>query len=425
MKFKTMAAGLLTSVMLTGGAFAQEIQLEWWDFLGGGDGVRMKTLIEEFNAEHAGKIKINATTLEWGTPFYTKVQTSAAVGEGPDLMTYHLSRLPLGVEGGALSELTTEELAAAGLASSDFGAANWQAAQVDGKTYAVPFDIHAIVLYYNKDILGKAGLLDANGLPTGLDGVENFSAALAKVKEAGAEQGVSFQSAGDGTNWRIFYSLLGQQGGTFLDADGQFLSGDNLGKAQTAVQTMADWVSGGYALSNVEYPASVAAFTGGKAAFHINGVWEVPTMVDLHAKGELFEWGAIELPMFFTQKATWADSHAFAIPANPNGDDPATRAAALQAIAWMNKHSTFWATAGHIPAYNGARETEEFKTMQPNATYSVLADTAFFDPSSPLAGVASPTYAAIGNFVFPAISGEMTAQEAVEGMRDDLQSQAY
>ena len=38
--------------------------------------------IDEFNKEHAGKIKIEATTLEWGMPFYTKVQTSTAIGAG-------------------------------------------------------------------------------------------------------------------------------------------------------------------------------------------------------------------------------------------------------------------------------------------------------------------------------------------------------
>ena len=68
----------------------------WSDFLGGGDGVRMKKLIEDFNKEHADAIEIQATTLDWACPFYAKVQTSAAVGEGPDMMTYHAraSRLP-------------------------------------------------------------------------------------------------------------------------------------------------------------------------------------------------------------------------------------------------------------------------------------------------------------------------------------------
>ncbi len=56
--------------------------ITWWDFLSGGDGVRMKALIKEFNDTHPD-IRINATTLEWGVPFYSKVQTAAAVGQQP------------------------------------------------------------------------------------------------------------------------------------------------------------------------------------------------------------------------------------------------------------------------------------------------------------------------------------------------------
>jgi multiple sugar transport system substrate-binding protein len=420
---KSVKAALVASAMMVSGAYAQAIEVTWWDFLGGGDGVRMKTLLDEFNAENEGKIHINATTLEWGVPFYTKAQTSAAVGEGPDVMTYHLSRIPLGVSTGTLSEITAEELAAAGLAASDYPAANFAATQVDGKSYAIPFDMHAVVLYYNKDMLDKAGLIGADGLPTGLDGIDNFTAALGKLKEGGAEYGLSIHSAAGDSLWRIFYSLFGQQDGQFLSADG-FLTGDNLDKAVKATDVIASWISGGFTPGATEYPASIALFTGGKAAMHINGVWEVPTMTDLNAKGELFNWGAIPLPTFFDHPATWADSHAFAIPNNVGKDvDPAKRAAVLQVIAWMNKHSTFWATAGHLPAYNAARDNDEFKAMLPNANYAKLADTAVFDPTSVLTGVASPAYDAAGNFLMPAINGEMTAQEGMEGMRDDLQGQ--
>ena len=108
--------------------FAQQTVV-WWDFLGGGDGVRMKKLIDDFNKEHDGQIKIDATTLEWGVPFYTKVQTSTAVGDGPDIMTYHESRMPLGISTNVLSPLAPQELTAAGIKASDFGLANWKAAQ--------------------------------------------------------------------------------------------------------------------------------------------------------------------------------------------------------------------------------------------------------------------------------------------------------
>jgi multiple sugar transport system substrate-binding protein len=43
---------------------------------------------------------------------------------------------------------------------------------------------------------------------------------------------------------------------------------------------------------------------------------------------------------------------------------------------------------------------------------------------SVLAGVASPVYDAAGNYVVPAMSGEMSPADAAKQMRDDLQSQA-
>ncbi len=70
---------------------------------------------------------------------------------------------------------------------------------------------------------------------------------------------------------------------------------------------MQKWVKSGWTPAKTEYPASIALFTSGKAAMHINGVWEVPTMVDLAKKGKLFDWGAIQIPALYAHPATWAD----------------------------------------------------------------------------------------------------------------------
>lgn len=47
-------------------AFAKQ-DIIWWDFLSGGDGVRMKALIDAFNKEHPD-IQVKGTTLEWACP---------------------------------------------------------------------------------------------------------------------------------------------------------------------------------------------------------------------------------------------------------------------------------------------------------------------------------------------------------------------
>jgi multiple sugar transport system substrate-binding protein len=419
---KIVCAGIATAALMIGAAHATET-IVWWDFLSGGDGVRMKAMLDEFNKEHAGKVQIDATTFEWGVPFYSKVQTSAAVGQGPDVMTYHESRMPLGVSTGTLSALSPDELAAAGIKASDFGPANWKAAQgPDGKQYAVPLDIHSIILYYNKDLLKKAGLLGDDGKPKGLDGVDNFNAAVAKLTANGV---TGLSVPGDNASgWRIFYTLLNQQGGEFLK-DGKFLDGANLDKATKALTEMNKWVKEGWAPKNTEYPASIALFTSGKAAMHINGVWEVPTMIDLAKKGKLFDWGAIQIPVLFDKPATWADSHAFAIPDRKgNPVPPEKRKLVLDAVHWFNEHSLEWAGGGHVPAYLPVQDSAEFKALKPNSDYVSLAKTAVFDPVSTLAGVASPVYDAAGNYVVPAMSGEIAPADAAKQMAEDLQGQA-
>jgi len=423
LKIALAATALLAVAGATSATFAKDT-IVWWDFLGGGDGVRMKALIDQFNKEHADSVEIQATTLDWGTPFYTKVQTSAAVGQGPDMMTYHESRIPLGISTGSLSPITPEELKASGIQASDFEPANWKAAEsADGTQYAVPLDIHSIILYYNKTLLKQAGLLGDDGKPKGLDGVANWDAALAKLTANGVV-GLSVPTADGATMWRIFYTLLNQQDGVFLNKDNKFLDGDNLDKATTALTEMQKWVKSGWTPSQTEYPASIALFTSGKAAMHINGVWEVPTMVDLQKKGQLFDWGAIQIPTFYAHPATWADSHSFAIP-NRQGNpvDPAKRKLVLDTIHWFNQHSLSWAGGGHIPAFKPVRDSEDFKNLKPNSDYAGLAATAVFDPVSTLAGVASPVYDAAGNYIMPAMNGDMDPADAATQMRDDLQGQ--
>jgi multiple sugar transport system substrate-binding protein len=405
---------------MTSAAHAEETVV-WWDFLAGGDGVRMKQLISDFNAAHQGEIKIDATTLEWGTPFYSKVQTSAAVGEAPDVMTYHASRIPLAVKQGILQEITPEDWSTMGLGKEDYAAATWDAVTVDGKQYAVPLDTHPIVLYYNKDLLAKAGALGDDGKPKGMDSREGFEATLQALKDSGVKYPLGSVTADGNFMFRTIYSLMGQQDGELMTGD-EFLAGDNAEKLQNALSVLQDWTKKGLQSTYSDYPATVALFTSGEAAMMINGVWEVPTMTDLQKEGKLFEWGAVELPVIFDHPSTYADSHTFAIPAN-NGKEmsPEKRAAVLEVISWISKNSLLWATAGHIPAYGPVTASAEYEAMEPNATYSSLTSNMIFDPKTPLAGIAGPIFDVMSTYFVPTLNGEMDPAEAVEEIKLGLE----
>lgn len=411
--------GLAAAAMMATAAQAEETVV-WWDFLGGGDGVRMKQLISEFNEANAGDVQIDATTLEWGVPFYTKVQTSVAVGEAPDVMTYHASRIPLAIDQGVLDEITADDWAAMGFDQNDFASQIWDAVTgPDGKTYGVPLDTHPIVLYYNKDVLGAAGQLNDDGTPSGMGSREGFTAMLQAIADSGQVKFPLGSVTADGNfMFRTIYSLVGQQNGELL-TDGEFLVGDNATKLENALGVLQEWTNAGLQSTYTDYPATVALFTSGEAAMMINGVWEVPTMTDLHANGKLFEWGAVELPVIFDKPATYSDSHVFAIPKG-SAEDPAKRAAVLKVMAGILNESLFWATAGHIPANKAVTDSAEYKAMQPNATYSPLTANMIYDPKTPLAGVAGPIFDVMSTYFVPTLNGEMDPSEAVAEITYEL-----
>jgi multiple sugar transport system substrate-binding protein len=207
-----------------------------------------------------------------------------------------------------------------------------------------------------------------------------------------------------------------------LSEGGEWFAGDNADKLTNALTVVSNWVKDGYCPPYTDYPGAVALFTAGQAGFHVNGVWEVPTLNDLTEQNKLgFEWGAIELPVFFGHPSTYEDSHAFAIPNNVGKEpDPAKRAAVLEIIKWMEAHALFWATAGHIPANKHVTDSAEYKAMQPQATYAVLTENGIFDPKSKFAGVAGAVFEAAANNFTAAVNGEVEPAEAVQAMRDEL-----
>lgn len=410
--------GLGSLLVLVGGVHAQPVTVTIWDLLSGGDGVRFQQIVDDFNASQ-DRIQVERTTLEWGVPFYTKVRTSVAAGQQPDVVTYHLSRLPAAVADGILNPLSDADLTSVDLAKSNFPANLIDKATVDGELYAVPIDIHPLVLYYNKDLLSEAGLLAPDGLPKNLNGIDNFTQTLQAVKERTGNLGISLSSEG-GTAWRIWYSLVSQQNAQVFD-DGQVAFGE---AGVRALEDIAGWVRDGLAPRSADYPASVALFTGGDAAFFINGVWEVPTLVDLAAEGELpFDYGIMPLPRLYDVRATWADSSTLAIPnddANPMSEEK--RRAVLEFIAFVERNELVWASGGHLPAYLPVFNSPEYKAMEPNRQYAAVSEQVVFEPNVIIAGAAGPVMDAATNFLTPAFDGQISAAETLALFQEQLEA---
>jgi len=411
-------------------AHAAPTELVDWDFLSGGDGVRMTQIVDEYNKSQ-NEIHVTKSTLTWGEPFYTKVHTAVVSGQTPDVMTYHLSHFAAGIASKDLRPITTEELAQAGLKASDFQQSivdrslqlSKEYGQID-QLFGVPLDIHTLVLYYNKTALQKAGLLDSDGKPTGLDNVESFTKMLAaaKAKTKLLPIAWSTNSADPASCWRLWYTLFVQQNGAFVKA-GQLTFDDVGHQGSKALQVISDWAKDGFVPKNTTYPSMVALFTAGRSLFMINGNWEVPTLVDMQKQGKLpFEYGIAPFPKLFDNQDTWADSHQFAIPNNSKTPaSPEKVAAALKFVAYVVKQLT-WAGGGHIPAYLPVQESDAYKQMSPNNQYSAgAAKDVTFEPTLPIFGVGSPSFTAISNFLVPVINGQLPVDKGLAQFTGELE----
>lgn len=307
----------------------------------------MKQIVDTFNSSQKD-IVVQRTTQTWGNPFYTKVHTGVVSGQVPDVMTYHLSHLPAGLRGKDLRPLTAAELAQGGLKPADFQTNLANTMLTDAKAqagqaswYAVPLDTHTFVLYLNKDLLKKAGVLGANGQLVGVNSVAGMTALLRQIKAKTGVTPLGLSTNQDPANvWRLWYTLFLQQGGTLV-RDGKLDLTDLDTKGKVALQVMADWAKEGLIPKNTQYPANVALFTAGRTAIMANGNWEVPTMVDAKTKGTLkFDYGVVSFPKLYANQKTWADSHMLAIPANAKGQlSPEKLKAVMTFVGYVQKQA--------------------------------------------------------------------------------------
>ena len=391
-----LGAGALLGITATGSPWeGDDKTVSFWHLFSGGDGERLAVMLDDYAKANTG-IDVEPLTLTWGPPYYTKLALAAAGDRPPDVAAFHASRLGAYAPQGLLTPLDTEMLARNGITEDKFLPEVWKRGQFDGKQYLIPLDTHPLVLYYNKDLAKKAGLMDGDRLKE-LNGQDEVLDAFVAMKEATGGSGVSFEVRGV-MLWRIWTTFYAQLGGSAMfTPDGQELTMDDE-KAEQAVAFMTELTRGRkVAPDNLDYPASVAAFTNGTSGFMLNGAWEVPTM-----EAAELPYDIVPIPTVFDKPANWADSHAFCIPEGSRSEEQLNSAMAF--IGGMLERAQTWAEGGHIPSWQPVVESQEYQTLEPQSNYVEAAERATTGPSVWFGGAGSE----LENEAYAAFQGSLT-----------------
>ncbi|WP_327171224.1 extracellular solute-binding protein [Streptomyces sp. NBC_01336] len=388
-------------------------RVRYWNLFSGGDGYNMIAMLDAFRKEHPD-IDVKDSTLQWGSPFYTKLAMAAAGNRAPDLGVMHLGRVTGFSPGRLLDPWDVGLLAKYGVKEADFNPALWKRAVIDGKLYALPLDIHVQLCFYRKDVLGRAGLLGDDGRIVPVTSPDEWFDVLRKAKKATKKglQTIGMWASDQNFQWWFFVAFYTQLGGTWFDAANSDVTFDT-DKATQVLEFMRRHITDGYSDPGFAGGAGAEQFVNG-SPFCWEGNWSVPVF-----SGAKVEYGATPLPPVFGKPATHAESHAFVLP-HQSGRGGDTNEGAHRLAAYVVRHAQQWAAGGHIPAYTPTLSTAAYQQLSPQNEYASAMAHQATEPKVWFAGSTGILAQRVGPIVVSSTLGSAKPEAAARGMKGML-----
>ncbi len=277
----------------------EPIQLTWWKTFETSENVQ--DLISDYQALHKN-VTINYVKKDV-TDYEQELLNATASGTGPDIFTIHNDWLPkqkdkISPMPATLMSLRGYHDAFADVASTDFVA--------DNKIYAVPLALDTLAIYYNKDLLGSAGISQP---PTTWPELVADIQKLTKTGSAGTftRSGVALGTSSNVNRAADILSLLMLQNGTqFYSADlgeatfdqsqdnpGSSSGSFNPGATALAFYTQFADPSKVTYTWNSKSDFSLDAFTQGKVALMVSYSYLEPM---IKSRAPTLNWGVSSIP---------------------------------------------------------------------------------------------------------------------------------
>lgn len=341
-------------------------KLEFWGGWTGPDGDVMRKLVDQYNASHPS-VQVTLTTQQW-TPLFDKFLLGVKSGNQPDLLAMHPPDVPQFAALGLLQDVGAT-IKTQGFSAGDFAAPAWNGTFYQNVQYAYPLDLHMHAVYYNADLLAKAGLTPPTDWISG-DAFVKLATALTVDKggkhpgdsgfdpSAILQYGLSLPNNHHG--FFMWYALLNGQGDHLLDAGQQKLDFPDADGA-SAWQWLQDLVFK-YSVTPTGQTSQLQDFLTGKTAMLIDGPWQIPAM----EKQAGLRWGTFPFPQAFAKKAVWGSGHSLTVPKQ---QDAKRTQAAKDLAQWIVQNSAAWGGSGNLPALNTARENAAFKALPGRAGF--------------------------------------------------------
>ncbi len=310
-----VAVVALMALLVSGSAFASEkVSLTlMWQNSGVDSGTDwMRDTVAMFQEQNP-HIEFELMDSTWGDQYLTQITTMMATGRTPDIFaTWTSGRMEPFVEAGRMYDLSDRLdndpefysfLQAGPLASTTF----------DGGIYAIPYNLNAEFIYYNKQVFDNLGL----SIPQTWDEFMN----IIEVTKANGIIPIALGNAETWTGTIPYMMIAARIGG--LEAIAETMAGERPWTDPIFIEAgnvLQDLINIGAFEANVNGISPNEArgkFMNGQAALWINGTWEIAVLS--HQMG-IENYGVFALPEFPGGQGKMTDQIVFADQAYAIGE---------------------------------------------------------------------------------------------------------
>jgi multiple sugar transport system substrate-binding protein len=414
--FRGLFLGMLISVGAIAGARAQAVEIEYWQYVFDARVKAMNELIKRFEAANPN-IKVKHTTFPYAD-YQTKIVAAAPAGQGPDVVQLFYGWVDNFIAGKVIRPLPRDAFPPEMIEKEFYPIVS--AMKRDGEYYGLPTAVRSLALFYNKKIFQEAGLDPAKPPKTGEEFLEwakklTVKDGSGKVTRYGFELPNTWATA----RW-IWFSLMYQFGGTFLDDKG--LAAVDSEASQKALQYLVDLINV-HGVTNPEVGGNKGedAFASKQVAMKFIGPWEVNLRM-----AQKMNFMTAQLPVFGQKAAVWANSHCMAVSKQKSDDKLAADGTFMK---WFfDNFAAPATTVGIIPQSKAVRESAAFTGTEQYKYFKSFVDDLPNIVYEPLI----PQYLSVFSFDKPtplvtnlqaALSGSKPVPDALKAMKEGLDAQ--
>jgi multiple sugar transport system substrate-binding protein len=375
MKTRTKSIAIALGCLLSSGLAQAKTELQLQRFFGAcnaeyGESVDvsaasgecgiMTTLINKFNQENPD-IDVKVTTVEW--PGYDQLTAQMASRTPPDVVTMHNSVIS-DYQSRHLIVPVDEFLQEAGVDKSTFTPTAQKGVTRDGEFYGLPLDTWTMLYHINMKLMQQADLVDENGEPILPTSPESLLKQAKQFTQAtGKPYFIQILSNETAAYTRLFYTYLFQQDSDF------FANPDKISlqtpEARNIVNLFKQIYDNDLTTKNMDYPATVSAFSNGKGGILLNGNWLLGTYdKESHKKGSPLYDGYQVAPYPFLYdgaKSHYVDGHSWVVPNKRRSADKDQAIAKL--FRFFADNDFEWSRTGHLPSVSAVLDNPEFLAL--------------------------------------------------------------